>query len=646
MPAAREAVAGMTTLVAGVDSSTQSCKVVIRDVESGVAVRSGSAPHPGGTEVSPAAWWDALQTAVAAAGGLDDVAAVSVGAQQHGMVCLDGNGDVVRPALLWNDTRSAAAADDLVAEAGGPDAWAAAVGSVPLASFTITKLRWLAEHEPESLRRTEAVCLPHDWLTWRLGGGMSFSSLVTDRSDASGTGYWSPATNAYRTDLLRTATGRDLVLPTVLSASASAGRMAGGQILGSGAGDNAAAALGLSVAPGDVVVSLGTSGTAFRRWTAPTGDATGIVAGFADAQDGFLPLVCTLNAARVLDAAAAMLGVSHGALSDLALSAPAGAGGLVLVPYLEGERTPNKPDSTGALHGLTLATSTPAMLARAAVEGMLCALADAVDALVVSTSAPTRVILIGGAAASPAVRAIAPAIFGLPVVVPASSEYVADGAARQAAWVLAGSPTPPDWPLADAVTVDGAPTPHVRARYADARDLTISREGAPAPVRTFRNRDHQRRNARYIGANQSGNRQLTAPRRIVRRFSDFPVNAGRRHPIQRIRAYELGGCHVADAQRRSRPQPADVDGPGHRRTEHARPERRGLVRRLPGTMGPLGAGHRLHADGMGAFGDGDARCRRRVVGRPAAGAIRAHRPRRRLTPASNARRCRDTRLQR
>ncbi len=301
------------------------------------------------------------------------------------------------------------------------------------------------------------------------------TSLVTDRSDASGTGYWSPSANAYRPDLLRTATGRDLVLPTVLPASSRAGVGAAGYLLGAGAGDNAAAALGLSTQPGDVIVSLGTSGTAFRRWTAPTADATGIVAGFADAEDGFLPLVCTLNAARVLDAAASMLGVSHAALSDLALSAPAGAGGLVLVPYLEGERTPNKPDATGALHGLTLTTSTPATLARAAVEGMLCALADAVDALVALTSPPTRVILIGGAAASPAVRAIAPAIFGLPVVVPAPSEYVADGAARQAAWVLTGSPTPPDWPLADAILAHAEPTPQVRARYAEARDLTVNR---------------------------------------------------------------------------------------------------------------------------------------------------------------------------
>src|SRR5882757_2187397 len=151
-------------LIAGVDSSTQSCKVVVRDAESGALVRSGRGVHPDGTEVEPGAWWDALGTAIEAAGGLRDVAAISVGAQQHGMVCLDERGDVVRPALLWNDTRSAAAAADLVSELGGPESWVEAVGSVPVASFTITKLRWLAEHEPVSADRTAAVCLPHDWL--------------------------------------------------------------------------------------------------------------------------------------------------------------------------------------------------------------------------------------------------------------------------------------------------------------------------------------------------------------------------------------------------------------------------------------------------------------------------------------------------
>src|SRR5688572_12311738 len=203
-------------LVAGVDSSTQACKVVVRDAETGALVRDGRAAHPDGTEVDPERWWEALESASKEAGGLEDVAAVSVAAQQHGMVCLDEQGHVVRPALLWNDTRSAPAASALVEELGGGQAWADAVGSVPVASFTVTKLRWLAEHEPESARRTAAVCLPHDWLTWRLSGSDALDSLHTDRGDASGTGYWSPLRGDYRRDLLDLAFGKDVTLPQVL----------------------------------------------------------------------------------------------------------------------------------------------------------------------------------------------------------------------------------------------------------------------------------------------------------------------------------------------------------------------------------------------------------------------------------------------
>ena len=462
-------------LVAGIDSSTQSCKVVVCDAATGVQVRIGTAPHPDGTEVQPDHWWDALQQAIAAAGGLDDVAAVAVGGQQHGMVCLDENGEVVRPALLWNDTRSAQAALDLVAELGGPGPWVDAVGLVPVASFTVTKLRWLRDHEPENAARVAAVCLPHDWLTWRLVGAPGLDALVTDRGDASGTGYWSPLTGEYRRDLLALGLGHDAVLPRVLGPSESAGQTPVGQVLGPGTGDNAAAALGLGAVSGDVVLSVGTSGVACAVAEKPVGDVTGAVAGFADATGRFLPLVATLNAARVLDAAARMLGTDHAGLSDLALSAPAGAGGMALVPYLEGERTPNRPDATGAIHGLRLETANPAYLARAAVEGMLCGLADAVDAVRALGTSVERVVLVGGAARSQAVREIASAVLGLPVTVPQPGEYVARGAARQAAWVLAGSAEPPQWPLVDVVETEAAPTPFVRSRYASVRDLTAAR---------------------------------------------------------------------------------------------------------------------------------------------------------------------------
>ncbi len=459
-------------LVAGVDSSTQACKVVIRDATTGALVRSGRATHPDGTECPPAAWWDALTTALADAGGLDDVAAISVAGQQHGMVCLDGAGEVVRPALLWNDTRSAGAALELIAELGGPEKWASGVGSVPVASFTVTKLRWFARHEPAVAARTEAVCLPHDWLTWRLGGVSDLDTLTTDRSDASGTGYWSPASGDYRPDLLRLALGKDALVPKVLGPSMPAGTTPRGVVIGPGAGDNAGAALGVGARPGDVIVSIGTSGTVFSVAATPAADPTGIVAGFADASGHFLPLVCTLNAARVLDAAARMLGVSLDELSRLALSV-GGGDGLVMVPYLEGERTPNVPLASGALHGLTLSNSTPAHLARAAVEGMLCALADGLDALVEQGTIVERVILVGGGAKSQAVRQIAPAVFGRPVAVPPESEYVADGAARQAAWAVTAEA--PQWTLEGLRTHEADPAPAIRDRYAEARQHFLDR---------------------------------------------------------------------------------------------------------------------------------------------------------------------------
>ncbi len=459
------------TLVAGVDSSTQSVKVVVRDAETGVLVREGRAAHPDGTEVHPSFWLTALHSAIESAGGLQDGAALSVAAHQHGMVCLDESGEVVRPALLWNDTRSAGSAADLVSELG-PLAWAEAIGSVPVASLTVTNLRWLARNEPAEAARVAAVCLPHDWLTWKLSGSTDLADLVTDRSDASGTGYWSPATGSYRPDLLERALGRSVVVPRVLGPSESV-TAASGLVLGAGAGDNAGAALGLGAQAGDVVVSIGTSGTVFGVSTGAAADPSGIVAGFADCTGAYLPLVCTLNAARVLDAVARMLGVNHDRLAELALQAPSGADGLVLVPYLEGERTPNRPDANGSLHGLTLRSSTPAHLARAAVEGLLCGLADGLDALTEQGLKAERILLIGGGAVNDAVRRIAPTVLGRPVTVPPAGEYVADGAARQAAWAFTGEL--PQWQSEGAQTFTGAADPAVRSRYANAREHVLER---------------------------------------------------------------------------------------------------------------------------------------------------------------------------
>ncbi|WP_028653063.1 xylulokinase [Nocardioides halotolerans] len=466
------------TLVAGIDSSTQSCTVVVVDAEDGSVVRRGRAAHPPGTEVDPQAWESALDEAAAAAGGLADVAALAVGAQQHGYVSLDEGGDVVRPALLWNDNRSAPQAAALISELGGPDAWAQSVGSVPVASFTATKARWVADHEPDHARRTAAVCLPHDWLTWRLLGATGLDALTTDRGDASGTAWFDARADAYRDDLVELALGHRPVLPRVLGPTETAGearRLAPGAVLAAGTGDNMAAALGLQAEVGDVVLSIGTSGVACAVATEQTTDATGTIAGFADATGGFLPLVATLNAARVLDAGSRLLGVDHAAFSDLALTAPPGCDGLVLVPYLEGERTPALPDATGSLLGLTLATMTPGHLARACVEGVLCGLADALDALRDTGMRIERVIMVGGGAQSGAVRSIAPQVFGTDVLVPPAVEAVAMGAARQAAWALAGTPEPPAWPVPGVDRYAGDPVAAVRERYAEARQHVLTR---------------------------------------------------------------------------------------------------------------------------------------------------------------------------
>lgn len=465
------------TLVAGVDSSTQSCKLIIRDLETGDVVRQGRASHPDGTEVDPQAWWDAFQQALEQAGGIDDVAAIAVGGQQHGLVALDADGRVIRPALLWNDTRSAGAAEDLLAEVGRDD-YVARTALVPVASFTATKLRWVADNEPDNAARIAAVALPHDWLTWRLRGygpegeselGPVLDELVTDRSEASGTAYFDPVSGAYDVDLLSRALRRDasgVVLPRVLAPNESV-EGPGGIRVGAGAGDNAAAALGLGAGAGDVVVSIGTSGTVIAVTDVAVRDDSGTIAGFADASGRYLPLVTTINAAKVLDGVANLLGVDHAELSRLALDAEPGSAGLVLQPWFEGERTPNLPNATATLFGMTLASTTRENLARAAIEGVLCGLAEGLDAVRRHGVTAERILLIGGAAQSEAVAAIAAQVFDAPVTRPEPGEYVATGAALQAAWALTGER--PAWPLRLAGEPAADARPVIREQYTARR---------------------------------------------------------------------------------------------------------------------------------------------------------------------------------
>jgi xylulokinase len=472
-------------LVAGVDSSTTATKVEVRDLDSGRVVGSGSSPHPPTrpprSEQPPEAWWSAFEAAWLQAGA-PDVASISVAGQQHGMVALDHDRRVVRPAKLWNDTESAPEAAWLVGRLpGGRHAWADACGLVPVASFTISKLAWLRRHEPEAWERLAHVVLPHDWLTLELTG-----RLVTDRGDASGTGYWSAASGAYRHDLLALVDPtRDWssVVPAVLGPLEAAGEW-NGALVGPGTGDNMAGALGVGLRTGDVVVSIGTSGTVYGVSDEPTADASGIVAGFADATGRYLPLVCTLNATKVTDAVRGLLGVDHDELDRLALSGPPGAGGLTLLPYLDGERTPDRPDATGVLAGLRSDVRRE-QLARTAVEGVVCGLLDGLDAL--GAFAPTvgQLIVVGGGARSRAYRQVLADLSGRDVLVPQVGEQVATGACVQAAAVAAGG-EPADvadaWKLgAGDVVEPGAgvtAAADVRAAYAALRDAAAELPGA------------------------------------------------------------------------------------------------------------------------------------------------------------------------
>ncbi|MGH7435455.1 MAG: xylulokinase [Polyangiaceae bacterium] len=435
-------------LVLGIDSSTQSTKVELRDADDGRLVASGRAPHPPTdpprSEQDPEAWWGALRDATARLPRLE-IAAVAVAAQQMGLVALDPALHPLRPAKLWNDTESAPQASELVARFGA-EGWARACGSVPVASFTVTKLAWLREAEPDVYARLARACVPHDWITLRLTG-----RLATDRGDASGTGWWSPHDGRYRHDLLALVDrNRDWTqaLPEVLGPLEVAGEvtrsaaedlgwtLATGAVVAAGTGDNMGAALGIGLAQGDVVVSLGTSGTVFARSAAPTADASGAVGGFADATGAFLPLACTLNATKVTDTFARLLGLSRDAFDAAALAEPAGAGGLVLVPYLDGERTPNRPRATGTLAGLRSGTR-PAQMARAAFEGVVCGLLEALDALsVAGVETAGRLWLVGGGARSAAYRRIVADLAARPVQIPMGDELVARGACLQAAAAL------------------------------------------------------------------------------------------------------------------------------------------------------------------------------------------------------------------
>ncbi|RII06838.1 Xylulose kinase [Streptomyces sp. YIM 130001] len=431
-------------LVVGVDSSTQSTKVLVVDSSSGEVVASGQAPHTvssgAGRESDPAQWWQALQDALAQCGDYARrAAAVSVAGQQHGLVTLGSDGRPVRPALLWNDVRPAARTADLVQRLGGPKAWAERVGSVPAPAFTIGKWAWLRENEPAAVAATTAVRLPHDYLTERLTG-----QGTTDRSDASGTGWWAASMEGYDEEILALAELDPALLPRVVGPGEVAGTVrdipdlpfSTGTLVAPGMGDNAAAALGLGLLPGTPVLSLGTSGTVYAVAEELTPDPSGTVSGFADARGDWLPLACTLNCTLAVDRIAALLGLDREAVEA--------GGSAVLLPFLDGERTPALPGASGLLQGLRHET-TPGQLLQAAYDGAVFALLQALglvlgqDERASSASASTSpLLLIGGGARGTAWQQTVRRLSGRPVQVPRAQELVALGAAAQAAGLLTG----------------------------------------------------------------------------------------------------------------------------------------------------------------------------------------------------------------
>lgn len=478
------------TLVAGVDSSTQATKVVVVDPDSGQLIAQGQAPHTvtgsgGARESDPREWWSALRSALAATGRAGEIGAVSVAGQQHGLVVLDDGGEPLRDASLWNDTRAAEDAERLT-ERLGAETWARLTGLRPVASFTVCKWAWLRRTEPDLVRAVAAVRLPHDYLTERLTG-----RGTTDRGDASGTGWWSPSTGDYVGEILDLPEVRlprerlpAIVGPlevggTVSAAAANELGLAPGTIVGPGTGDNAAAALGLGLSVGQAAMSLGTSGTIYAVSERPAADPTGIVAGFADAAGRFLPLAATLNCTVAVDRVAAWLGLDRDDVEP--------AGEVVMLPYLDGERTPNLPLASGTIRGLRHG-STPRQILMAAYEGAVASLLvafDAIDAAVGGLDRAAPLLLIGGGARGRTWREVVARLTGRAIQIPAAGELVAIGAAVQATAVLRGEPpseVAARWGGAAGTLLD--PVPVDEERLARIRELLADVTAEQGSIRT------------------------------------------------------------------------------------------------------------------------------------------------------------------
>ncbi|TMC03608.1 MAG: xylulokinase [Chloroflexi bacterium] len=440
----------MRRVFLGVDCGTQSTKVVLRDGVTGGVVAVGRAPHElierddGTREQDPAWWIDALRIAVrdATRGERFDIGGIGVSGQQHGLVCLDQSDRPVRAAKLWNDTTTARECAELTRTLGGESRVLELTGNLLLPGYTGPKIAWLATHEPDAYARTVRMCLPHDYLNLWLTG-----EFVTEAGDASGTAYFDVRARHYSDAVLAAIDAtRDWtrtlppiapslnVVGTLRSEAAEPLGLDGGVPVSAGGGDNMMSAIGCDVVtPGPVAVSLGTSGTAFAYRDRPAVDPLGEAAAFCDSTGGWLPLTATLNCTSVTEWVRSLFGMDHADVD--AAVASEGARGLAFLPYLSGERTPNRPEAAGVFVGLR-ADHGRDVIVRAVVEGVTFGLAYGLDALHRAGVAPTEVTLVGGGSASDAWAQLCADVFGLPVVRPTIVEAAASGAARQAQWAV------------------------------------------------------------------------------------------------------------------------------------------------------------------------------------------------------------------
>ena len=474
----------------GIDCGTQSTKVVVRDPESGAVLALGRAPHDiitrgdGTSEQDPAWWIDALCAAMRDAldGERVEVAGIGVSGQQHGLVCLDREDRPVRAAKLWNDTTTQRECEALTQKLGGRERVLGLTGNLFLPGYTAPKIAWLAAHEPAAYARTVRMCLPHDYLNLWLTG-----EFVTEPGDASGTAYFDARTRTYSEPVLRALDpSRDWtrtlprvvpslsVIGTLRPAAAEALGLAAGIPVSAGGGDNMCAAIGSDVIKeGPVAVSLGTSGTVFAYRAHPAVDPQGEAAAFCDSTGGWLPLACTLNCTSATEWARELFAMDHAAV-DAAISSPAADGprfsadGLTFLPYLAGERTPDRPNATGVLVGLRAHHSREAIV-QAVVRGVTLGLASALDALRRVDVAPLEVTLVGGGAVSDAWAQLCADVFEVPVARPRIVEAAAAGAARQAQWAVEGAR-----PVSAAVSLRRfSPHPTDELREAAARLATL-----------------------------------------------------------------------------------------------------------------------------------------------------------------------------